>query len=333
MKKYYVNIIILIFITLFIMIFTLKDDFYKVIYYLSNMNYIWLILAFICMGLNILFQSFSIYPFLKEIKKNYKFKDTILLMTSALFFNAITPFSSGGQPFQMYILKKQGIKITDSGNALLQNFFTYQFALTIMGTFSIVMNHIFNIIPSNSILKNIVILGYIINLSILLIILFLCSAKKTNTEIFNNILNFIFKFIGKNSSLKEKISNKIDDFYNSAIYFQNNKKILIKSTVCNVGSLLFLYVIPLFIFFSIKNYNSLNIFESVVCSGYTFLIGSFVPIPGGTGGLEYGFINFFQGFTTGASLTACMIMWRFVTYYLGIIVGAISLLFIKKEVK
>ena len=99
----------------------------------------------------------------------------------------------------------------------------------------------------------------------------------------------------------------------------------------NLISLITLYMIPVFIFYSIGEFDSINIFESIVSSGYTYLIGSFVPIPGAAGGLEYSFVEFFQSFTVGASLSAIMILWRFITYYLGMILGALSLLYFKKR--
>lgn len=335
MKKYKLNIIILIIITAFVMYLALKDDFKETINYLSSVNLFWILVAILFMIINVLFQSFSVHCFLKEVKPSYKFLDTFMLMISALFFNAITPFSSGGQPFQMYLLKKQGVKLTDSGNVLLQNFFTFQLSLTIMGTFSIVMNYFFDILPKDNVLKSVVLIGYVINVVVLLILLFLSRAKKTNTHLFNKIFNFIFgfKFIKNKDTLRKKASEKVDDFYNSAVYFKNNRKNLIKSITYNLLSLITLYIIPVFIFYSIGEFDSVNAFESVVSSGYTYLIGSFVPIPGGTGGLEYSFVEFFQSFTVGASLSAIMILWRFVTYYLGMILGALSLLYFKKEVK
>ena len=61
------------------------------------------------------------------------------------------------------------------------------------------------------------------------------------------------------------------------------------------------------------------------------LIGSFVPIPGGTGGLEYGFTQFFGNFISSSKLMAIMLTWRFVTYYLGLFVGAIAVNIKTKE--
>ena len=333
MKKYKINIIILICVSLLIMFLIMKDDFNEIMNNLINANVLYLFLALIFMVLSVLFQSFSMHLYLKELDKNYKFKDTFILMFSALFFNAITPFSSGGQPFQVYLLNKQGIKITESTNALLQNFLSYQLALITLGTVSIIINNFLEIIPNTSLLKNIVIIGFVVNVLVLGLIIYLGKAKNLNTKMFNKIFNFIFslKFIKNREVLKEKANKKIDEFYNSGNYFKNNKYILLKAYGFNLVSLIILYIIPMFIFFSIRVYN-IDVLDSIVCASYTYFIGSFVPIPGGTGGLEYAFLEFFRVFSSSALISTCMILWRFVTYYLSMILGSLSLIFAKKKV-
>ena len=334
MKKYKINIIILICVSLLIMFLIMKDNFNEIMDNLLNANIFYLFLALIFMILSVLFQSFSMHLYLKELDKNYKFKDTFILMFSALFFNVITPFSSGGQPFQIHLFNKQGIKISESTNALLQNFLSYQLALITLGTIAIIINHFIEAIPNTSLLRHIVIIGFIVNVIVLALIIYLGKAKKLNTKMFNKIFNFIFslKFIKNREVLKEKANKKIDEFYESGNYFKNNKYILLKAYSFNLVSLIILYIIPMFIFFSIKVYD-VNVIESIVCSSYTYFVGSFVAIPGGTGGLEYAFIEFFRVFSSSALISTCMILWRFVTYYLSMILGAISLIFIKKRVK
>lgn len=333
MKKYKINIIILVFVSLLIMFLIMKDNFNEIMDNLLNANIFYLLLALILMILSVLFQSFSMHLYLKEIDKTYKFRDTFILMFSALFFNAITPFSSGGQPFQVYLLNKQGIKISESTNALLQNFFSYQLALITLGTVAIIVNNFLEIIPNTSLLRHIVIIGFVVNVLVLAIIIYLGKAKNINTKMFNKIFNFIFslKFIKNREELKQKANKKIDEFYESSNYFKNDKYILLKSYSFNFISLIILYIIPMFIFYSIKIYD-VGIIESIVCASYTYFVGSFVPIPGGTGGLEYGFIEFFRVFSSSALISTCMILWRFITYYLSMILGAISLIFVKKKV-
>lgn len=335
MKKYKLNIFILVIVSILVMFLIMKDNFYEIINNLINVDIILLLIAIIFMFLNVLFQSFSMHLYLKEIDSKYKFKDTLSLMISTLFFNAITPFSSGGQPFQIIALKHQGIKVTDSGNAILQNFLSYQLSLIIVGTITIILNKFLDIIPSTTILKNVVIIGYIVNISVLLIMTFLGKAKKANTKIFEKIFDFIFgfKFIKNRQNLRETAINKINDFYDRSKYFSKNKKIFITSIFYNMLSLAFLYSISLFVFLSVDKLSLINLLDSIVCSSYTFFIGSFVPVPGGTGGLEYSFMQFFKGLSSNSIISTSMILWRFVTYYLPMIVGAIFLIFINKRVK
>ena len=149
-KSNKLSILLLVIVAFIVIFFSLKDNLDSAIDYLLNMNYSWILLSVILVLLYIFFQSLSQYRFLKEVKKDYKLSSCLKLMTIAMFFNAITPFSSGGQPFEMYLLNKEGIKVSDSANALLQNFITFQFSLIFMGLISIV----FNITPSKSIYKS-----------------------------------------------------------------------------------------------------------------------------------------------------------------------------------
>ena len=74
------------------------------------------------------------------------------------------------------------------------------------------------------------------------------------------------------------------------------------------------------------DFTSFNALESVIASAYVMLIGSFVPLPGGTGGIEYGFLKFFGVFIVNdAKLRALMLLWRFITFYMGIVIGGIAL--------
>ena len=106
---------------------------------------------------------------------------------------------------------------------------------------------------------------------------------------------------------------------------QGNKKDFILNILYNFIALCSLYLIPLFIAFSMGEFDIFSGGVAIVTSAYIMIIGSFVPIPGATGGLEYGFVQFYGNFITGSKLSAMMLVWRFITYYFGMIVGAIAL--------
>ena len=334
-KKYRFNIILLVIVSFIVIFFSLKDDFNGALNYFKKINYLWILVAVLFMICNIFFQSLSQYRFLKEVDPNYKFISCFKLMCMAMFFNAITPFSSGGQPFELYILKKEGIKVSDSLNVLLQHFITYQFGLIFTSTIAIILNRVFNILPDSLLLKKIVLIGYFANIIVMGIIIFISRAKKLNTKLFSKIFKFIFhfKFIKNREEKEKKFLQYLDDFYNSTAIMKNNKKNTILSFVYNLISLCFLYLIPVFIFYSFNNF-SLDFLESYIASSFTFLIGSFVPIPGATGGLEYGFMDFFKVFIKSTTLlSAGMLLWRLITYYLSMFIGGLVLMTYRRKEK
>jgi hypothetical protein len=88
-------------------------------------------------------------------------------------------------------------------------------------------------------------------------------------------------------------------------------------------SLVILFVIPQCIFNALSIEHNLNLFVTSIISTYIFIVGSYIPIPGGTGGVEYSFLTFFKGFTTTGALTSGLIVWRFITYYAPVAIGGI----------
>ena len=67
---------------------------------------------------------------------------------------------------------------------------------------------------------------------------------------------------------------------------------------------------------------------------YVYLISAFVPIPGGSGGIEFSFSKFFSPIVISNSvISASLILWRFITYYVPMIIGAIVLNFFRKHEK
>lgn len=325
-KKSFINIIILIIITGCVLYLSLKDNFTNIIHEILTLNPIWFILAVFLVVCYWLFKAIEVHKVIRNFKPDYTFKQTLRLMLSTQFFNAITPFASGGQPFQIYMLNKSGIKLTDSTNIIIQNFIVYQIPLVFLGIVALIANYFGHFYQETGLLKYLVTLGFIINTLVIVGLFVIAFAKKTNKR----IMHFIMKLLGKIHILKNKEQKEqqfeeyINNFHEGAKILFRNRKQFISSIFYNLVALICLYLIPLALLFGMGDYTSINAFETVVTSAYVMLIGSFVPIPGGTGGLEYGFITFFGNFIVGSKLNAVMLLWRAITYYFGLIVGAIA---------
>ena len=82
------------------------------------------------------------------------------------------------------------------------------------------------------------------------------------------------------------------------------------------------FSVPFFVFKALGSpYNNYLVILSIAI--FTFMIGSFVPIPGGTGGMEYAFINLNEFVIPTKYLSVSLILWRVIDYYAPMIIGGI----------
>lgn len=326
MKKK-LNIIILIIITLLVLYFSLKDNFKETVNQILTMNIWFLLVAFILLIIFWILRSYPMYTFCKKINKDFKFGQAIQLTLRTQFFNAVTPFATGGQPYQIYYLKQCGIDYASSTGVVLENFIVYQIALVVLGLLALFSNNIFHIFNKVQLLEQLIALGFIINTLVIVVMFVVAFSKKMNKTLINLGINLLtkLKIVKNKAKTLEKWDENITRFHSSAKILLKDKKVFIINILYNFLALCCLYLIPLFVLYSMGDFNSFNAGVAIVTSAYIMLIGSFVPIPGATGGLEYGFVQFYGNFVIGSKLSAMMLVWRFITYYFGMIVGAIAL--------
>ena len=132
---------------------------------------------------------------------------------------------------------------------------------------------------------------------------------------------------------EEDIKQKFSDYHEGFKELRKRKKLFIGGVLLNIISLLCLYIVPMFILYSMGDFTSFTINNTITASAYVYIIGGFVPIPGASGGIEYGFTKFFGNFIVGHKLSAVLLLWRFITYYVGVIIGALAFNFEKKVEK
>lgn len=327
------NIIVLIFVTILVLYISLKDNFYDVLEGFKSLNPFWLVIALIFMFGYYFLRALSLHSFVTKFKSETTFKEILRLVFVTQFFDGITPSSTGGQPYQIYTFNKKGIKVTEATTIVIQNFIVYQIALILLGLIAVISNKYLNLFDTVGPIKKLILLGFIINVIVMIALFSLAFLKKPNHFVLKLGINILSKIkIIKNKEEKiEKANEYIEQFHDGTTLLLKDKLTFLKTIFFNFISLLLFYTIPAILVFGLGDYKSINVYYSIVASAYVMLIGSFVPIPGATGGLEYAFTQFFGVFIIDPTLTLIMLLWRTTTYYLGVIVGAVLLNIRKKR--
>ena len=114
---------------------------------------------------------------------------------------------------------------------------------------------------------------------------------------------------------------KIDTFYAESLSLSGRPKILFQISILTLFQLFFYYIIPYFILLALDVTNV----DALMVIGMHILIVmiiSLFPLPGGIGGAEFSFSVVFSTFLThNSEVVFAMVLWRLITYYLGMVLG------------
>lgn len=330
MKNKKLNLLIIFILTGLVLYIVLKDNFTEKIHYMLSFNIFFLLLSFLMMFIYWILKGLVLYNCTKKFDSTYTKKKGIGLMITSQFFHSITPFASGGQPWQIYKLKKEGLTVGEGTIVAIQDFIAFQSALILLGVIAVISNHFLHIIPSDSHLLYLVVIGFTLNIIVIIFLFIVAFSKKWNRKIINGVIKLLckIKIVKDKEKMLKKSDEFIKNFHESAKILFQDKGNFVKIIGLNFIALIFQYSIPFFLMLGLGI--SENLYFVIIASAYVMLIDSMMPTPGSTGGLEYGFMSFFKVFVDGAKLSALMIVWRMITYYFGLIMGSIVLGFDKE---
>ena len=263
------------------------------------------------------------------------FLDSMAIGSAEYFFNGITPFSSGGQPFQAYFYVKKGVSGDNAMSILMSNFIVYQVIMTVMSTLGLILFYrdIKDVLNQYMFL---ILIGYVANMSVLAILISISTIPGIS-----KVFEWLFRTVGKIKFLTksmQKLENRTFDFVKEfqigmGLLFKR-KRVLIGASLLRVLGLSLLHSVPYVIFLALGvslDMSDLIFVISMSLFSTTFMM--WVPTPGASGGTEWAFTVIFTSLVSGATtiLVTSMLIWRFVTYYLGMLIGFIAYIVLRKR--
>ncbi len=252
------------------------------------------------------------------------------------FFTYITPFSAGGQPYQIYHLTKWGVSAENSSAIILTRWSNMLIFLSFSSLF-LMKNYLplvqFGIPLVNRILGIVIVVS--VAFSLAMVTFFLIPTVGIGIVRWVKglkFVKFIFKLFKKDSEeVLENFSERMKKFYKSMRIIWAKKPWL----VIFDG---FMGVLDLFVLYYVL-YRSIEI-SSVAIAPFRlsfwnlsaiYILMSFivyyVPTPGSSGGIEGGFYAVLSTYGSKPAVMTGILMWRFTTYYLPILLGFVFMIF------
>lgn len=290
-------------------------------YEFTHLNLFWFLIAISCMFFYWGLEARIIQLLAKREKPDFSYRSAFRIPLIEQLFNSITPFSTGGQPAQLVALTQAGLDAGVSGSICLMKFVLYQmmivfnFLICVVFGFTIVKAHLHK-------LAWLVLIGFLLHLVVVLVLLLVMFGYRFTNQMVQWFLVLVRKFAGEERSIQlgKVIFEKMTNFHRESNYMRSQKKLMFKASILTFFQLLFFYAVPYFIFLSL-NITKVSLWYVMILHAFIILIISLFPIPGGSGGAEYTFRLLFAGSLINRKLVLALLLWRFVTFYLGIFTG------------
>lgn len=286
----------------------------------------------------VLIESTILFILARLYTTRYNLRKGISNFFIGIFFSHITPSSSGGQFAQAYTFKKQGIDLANAASILVMHFLLYQIAQVFFGALALIFrfDQFSSQVESVTIgsfslpILSLSLIGFGINFLIIFGILILAKSRFIHTVIINGVVTLLgkMKLLKHPDTVKENLHVQIENFRIELNRLQANKAVTWVLLVMFFARLTITNAIPYVsaLAFPTIDLGNSNLFDGIFMSAYLQVIVAFVPLPGAVGFSEFFFSYLFSSLFGGYSQTiAPQLIWRGVTFYLMLIIGAITL--------
>ncbi len=285
-----------------------------------------------CIGA-ILIESFKYALVMKQVGEKMDMVLAIKTVLIGRYYDNITPSGIGGQPMQIYYLRKNGIQSTKSAAITVAGFITMQLGFVVLGFISVVFLGRF---VKADIVRTLSYFGIIMySVSPIMILLFTYVPAFAMT-----LTKGIVSLMAKLHIVKDK-EKTLNHYVSNVRGYSDCLKLLVnRGSMCVITLLLGLayqFAICSIPFFVIQAFGGgIDFVSSLATTAVIYAAITFIPTPGNSGVAEGVFYAVFSMLTSGYIFWA-MLVWRFLVYYIfiaaGIVVHLYEFLGKKKQVR
>ncbi len=255
---------------------------------------------------------------------NISFGKTYSIAMTEHFFNGITPFATGGQPYQAYAYAKAKVSPTESTCLLLMNFMVF---MLVTNGFAACALFYFKRFVTDTAMTVIAIVGFTMNFFVLFVTFMLATSKKISGAL-SRLVDWLcrFKWIAKLlDSKREPLKEYFVNVQTAFSALMKKKRAFLLALLSKIVTMAAYYVTTFFILRALHiDVGGSDIFFVIAGTSFAITMVVFLPTPGSSGGIEFAFKSVFASIAAGAAASVAyggMLIWRLLSYYLVMLIS------------
>lgn len=241
------------------------------------------------------------------------------------FYSGVTPGASGGQPMQVYYLKKAGVPVGVGTSGLVVRFALGQLSsVLIVPVIWLIHRDFINAQLMG--LRFLVWIGWSIHLLGLLVIAAATFFRPAMQKLADWLVAAGAKLhlVRDPAAAGQKLRTTLDHYHTNLLKAVKHPGELLTQLLLSALSVLSLMLVAVCVYYAFGC--SGTPWQQVLAVAYLlYMSAGYNPLPGASGAQEGGFLAFYRGIFAPGQISLAMLVWRLFSYYISLLAGALAL--------
>ena len=261
----------------------------------------------------------------KTVTGSYRFSSSIKTSFLGKYYDAVTPFATGGQPMQIYYLNSKGISGGNSTAIVLIRYFSSIITWVILGSALMITGTVMHVLDGTTGKTLLLITGWVgvgVNLIIPLFIAFFLIFPKAMTKLTRGLVSLgkKMRIVKDEEKALKKATKVVDDFKHSFKVMATSPVKLVMLVLVSFAEAFLTFSVPFFVMKAFSCNVEGQLLTVMALNAFATFGVSFIPTPGNSGVME-GMAALAFSAAAGNTLAWSVLVWRLAVYYIYIIVG------------
>ena len=295
--------------------------------YLKGTSPGWLAAAVLCAFGFVFFEAGAIRASCRILGCSHNHRSGMVYAAADIYFSAITPSATGGQPAVAYYMAQDNIPLTKSTTLLLANLIQYTASLLVMGVVVLLIKPSLVLAGGKWILLFFII-GVVLHIGMLVAFALCMLRQKLIRRIAYAILHFLcrIKLVKDEEKKLAAFDKQLSEYHECVALVKNKPALLFAVFLGNILQRMAMFSIAYFTYRAL-GLSGHGYWEIIAIQIVIALAVNSLPLPGAVGAAETAFLVLYKMIYSQKMLMPAMLLTRGVSYYLCFILCGVITIF------
>jgi len=296
---------------------------------LGSLNPVWVLGIFGCWFSYMFFDALSGWIYLKSEGFKISLGRSVNACLIGFYYSNVTPSAAGGQPMQVSSLRKAGIPVGYGTMTATIRFICNQFAICAMSMAFWYFNRGF-VMQQLGDKVWLARVGWAINFAGVPLGLMAVFQRNLIQRLATWLIRLGAKIrlVKNEEAVIASTTNVLDTYHTALLDLIRRPLQILVQVLCSCASLMGLIGAIFFVYHAF-GFSGTPWYQLLTISFLLYISACYTPLPGASGAQEGGFLLFYEGIIPGDRIGLALLVWRFFTYYMFLIVGVIVVIWEK----